>query len=133
GFVGNATGLDIPQGLGGEGHEVNGRWLATRVRRIIARHRQMTPRQNGLIAPVLIVPVELMDFVTRITSAVPFAEVEPGRSSTIETADVHGRDMVLFAFVLLEFVWVTKAWEVSIRLHRETSLTLKRCIVHVPW
>src|SRR5207249_2172314 len=87
-----------------------------------SRKRQITPRYNGVITPVLIVLVQFMDFPARITLSSPLGDVEPRRSSTVETSNVDGGEVVLFSFVLDEFVRVTKARQVPLRLHRQTPL-----------
>src|SRR5438270_9990345 len=98
---------------------MNDRWLVTRLRPI-GRKRQITPRDNVGITPVLIVLVQFVDFVTCITLSVPFGDVEPRRSSTGETPNVDGREVVLFSWILDEFVRVTKARHVPLRMHRQT-------------
>src|SRR6267378_3332295 len=84
-----------------------------------ARQGQITLRENGVITPRFIVFVELDDFVTRITLSIPICYVEPRGSSAVETADIDGGEVVLFSWVLDEFFRVTKAWQVSRRLHRD--------------
>src|SRR4030095_7686645 len=114
------------------GHRVNDRWLATR-RHLIGRQSQITLGDNGVITPMLIVLVQFMDFVTDVTLSSPLGDVEPRWSSTVETAHVDSREVVLFSGVLDEFVRVTKAWEVSCWRHREAPLNSKVESFGYPW
>src|SRR5262249_18927754 len=123
-LVGNATRLDVRQGAGGEGDGVHDGWLTTR-RRLIVRQSQITLGDNGVITPILIVLVEFMDFVTCIALSNSLGDVEPRGSTTVETANVDRREVVLFSWVLVKFVRVTKARKVACRWHRDAPLNSK--------
>jgi hypothetical protein len=111
---------------------VNGLWLATRLR-LIGRQGQITLGDNVGITPVLIVLVQFMDFPARIALSVSFGDAEPGRSAAVETADIDGRKVVLFSWVLVKFVRVTKARQVPCRRHREAPLNDMVQSSRCPW
>src|SRR5262245_54334264 len=100
---------------------MNDYWLATR-RCLIGRKGQITLSGNVGITPSLIVPVQSMDFPACIALSRPLGDVEPGRSSTVETPYVDSGEVVLFSWVLDEFVRGTKARQVSCRRQREAPL-----------